>query len=328
LLARSDNRQGRFGHRRVFRLQLALGTGGLLAAVAAVATAVNSVHQGPAVAPSVYIAGLRFTYPTLNAAAALLLVLAAVGASVMTSAVRAGWRQRQAYRGFMRQMGVLRPLDGHPTVKVIEDPQPHAFCAGCLRPQVYVSRGTLQLLSEEELEAVLAHEHHHRRVHDPLRFACARVLSQALFFVPVLRPLGDRYGDLAELRADEAAVRAAAGEKGPLASALLIFEANGPAHGAGISPERVDSLLGQPAQWRLPPWLLATSLASLSGLAVLMWRAGEVASAHATLSPPILSSAPCLVMLMLPLVGCIGIVLRRHHGGGNAMRLPRMATPH
>ena len=74
---------------------------------------------------------------------------------------------------------------------------------------------------------MLEHEDHHLRVRDPLRFACGRILSQALFFVPVLRPLGDRYGELAELQADDAAVRASAGQKAPLASALLGFEASG-----------------------------------------------------------------------------------------------------
>ena len=62
---------------------------------------------------------------------------------------------------------------------------------------VYVSQRTVELLTEAELEAVLAHEHHHRRVRDPLRVAGGRILSEALFFVPVLRKLCERYAELA-----------------------------------------------------------------------------------------------------------------------------------
>jgi hypothetical protein len=166
--------------------------------------------------------------------------------------VRGAWNQLRACRTFRRGIPVLGRLAGHHRVTVIDDPSPQAFCAGYLRPIVYISRGALDLLSEAELRALLSHEHRHRSSRDPLRFACGRVLSQALFFLPALRPLGDRYEELAEQKADEAAVRASEGERGPLASALLAFDAGIPGGVAGISSERVDSLLGQPPRWRLP----------------------------------------------------------------------------
>jgi hypothetical protein len=155
------------------------------------------------------------------------------------------------------------------------------------------------LLSGEELAAVLFHEDHHRSSRDPLRFACGQVLSQALFFMPALRPLDERYQELAEQNADEAAVRASAGERGPLASALLAFDAAAPVGAAGISPERVDTLLGQPPRWRLPSPLIAVSLVALSSLVVLVWRASAAASAHATFNLPVISSQPCMLVLAL-----------------------------
>jgi hypothetical protein len=295
----------------VFRLQVALGSGGMLAAAATVATAIASLHRAPARGRDVAIAGLHFTYPTLNLAGAILLALALLGTAVIAIALRAGWRQQRDYRRFIRRIGIVGSLDGQPGVAVIEDSHPQAFCAGYLRPAVYISRRTLELLSDAELQAVLAHEHHHQRIRDPLRFACTRVLSQALFFLPVLRLLRDRYGALAELRADDEAVRASAGDKGPLASALLVFDASHPSHGAGISPERVDSLLGRQAQWSLPSWPMALSLSALSFFAVLTWRASEVASAHATFNLPILSSRPCLmVMTGLALILCARVRTR------------------
>jgi hypothetical protein len=144
-----------------------------------------------------------------------------------------------------------------------------------------------------------------------------------------MRTLCDRYGDVAELMADEAAVRASGGEKAPLASALLVFDASGLDHVAGISDERVDSLLGQPKRWRLPVRLTASSLIGLSSLAVLMWRASEVASAHVTLNLPIVSSQPCLMILMtLPVLGAFVAMLARRGRSGPVGRPLHVAIPH
>jgi Peptidase family M48 len=303
LQGRADRPRTRSGDRLVFRLQAALGTGGLGAAGAAVIVAADSVHRTAQGAHRVSIGGLQFTYPAVNAAAAILLALAALGAAVLATIVRAAWRQLHAHRRFMRDLPLLGPLPGHPGVTVIDDPSPQAFCAGYLRPSVYVSRGALERLSEAELMAVLSHEHRHRSTRDPLRFACGRVLSQALFFVPALRSLRDRYEALAEQQADEAAISATAGEPGPLAAALLAFEEASPPGAAGISNERVDSLLGYPPRWRLPSPLIALSLATLCGLVVLVWRTSAAASAHSTFNLPVLSSQPCmLVLALLPAV--------------------------
>ncbi|MCW3028950.1 MAG: peptidase Ste24p [Solirubrobacterales bacterium] len=312
----------------MFRLHLVIGVGGVLAAAASVATAAASVHHARGGADEVVLSRLHFTYPTFNLAALLLLLLAAAGSAVMAVALRACWQQRRAYRRFMHRLGVIGPLDGHPTVTLIDDSRPLAFCAGYLRPRVYISRSTLEVLSDTELEAVVAHEHHHRRVRDPLRFAFARVVGQALFFLPVLRPLGDRYGLVAELNADDAAVRASAGDKAPLAAAMLAFDSSGPSQGAGISPERVDSLLGEAGQWRLPVSWVAASVLALSCLAALMWRASEVASTHASFNLPVLSSEPCLVVLtLLLLVVCI-LVLPRRESGGRVARTPGVPLAH
>lgn len=263
----------------------------------------DSVHRAGGGAPDIVVAGQRFTYPTVNVAAALLLALAAVGAAVIAIALRASWRQLRDYRRFVRGIAVLGPLPGHPSIHVIDDPAPHAFCAGYLRPRIYVSTGALAVLSEDELAAVLVHEDHHRTLRDPLRLASSRILSQALFFLPALPSLGDRYSDLAEERADEAAVRAA-GDAAPLASALLAFDAAAPLGASGISPGRVDSLLGRPPRWRLPASLVAGSLATLTVLTVLVWRVSAAASAHATFNLPVLSSQPCMLFFALvPIFG-------------------------
>jgi Zn-dependent protease with chaperone function len=299
-------------------VQLALGAAGLIGASAALTTAVASVHHDPRGAHDVLVLGGHFTYPAVNVAAVVLLVLAALGLAVVTTLVLATWRQLRAYRRFVGDVRVLGPLPGQPDVTVIADPTPQAFCVGYLRPRIYVSAGARELLAPDELAAVVLHEKHHRSARDPLRLGCARVLSEALFFLPALRPLGDRYSELAEQRADEAAIRGAAGSAAPLASALLAFEASAPAGSAGISPERVDSLLGKGGGRRLPTGLIGVSLAAASLLIVLVWRASAVASADATFNLPVLSSQPCmLVLALLPAFICLGSI-----GGRRLLRTP------
>ncbi len=299
----------------MFALALALGALGLSAAAAASAAAIASLHHSQLGVHQVVLAGLYFTYPTLNGSGALLFAVGAVGAAAIAVAIRASWGQARRYRTFVAEIGVAETLDRDPSVKMIADPRPQAFCAGYLRPAVYVSRRTVELLTEPELSAVLAHEYHHRRLRDPLRFAATRILSQALFFVPVLRPLCERYADLAELTADRAAVTASEGHKAHLASALLVFDDNGPPDAAGVSPERVDSLLGHPTSWRVPAGLFVGSLAILSAVVVLVWALSGVASAHATFNLPLLSSKPCLVMTgVLPFAGCVRFTARRVTG--------------
>src|SRR6201995_3918882 len=299
----------------------------MLAAAAAVGAVVGSVHRASMGVSRFEVAGLVLSYPKSNGAEWLLIALAAVGATAITFAGRAAWRQRSAYRGFLVRLEVVGRPHGHPTVKVIAGKRPEAFCAGYLRPSVYISQGALDLLSAPELDAVLAHEHHHRLVRDPLRFALGRILSQALFFVPALRLLHDRSGHLAEVNPDRAAVRASAGRQTPLASALLVFDASAPPGASGISPARVDSLLGQPVRWRLPASLMAASLAAVSALGLLTWQAGGVASLHATFSLPFVSSQPCVMMItLLPLLGCLVAFRCRARASSSQARRSRGVT--
>ncbi len=298
-------------HPVVLSVALVLGGAGAVVSAAPVGAAIASVHRASTTSGLLEVAGIRFSYPRLNPAASILLGLALIGASAIAVGLSAALRQRRAYLRFLAQLEVIGPLIGYPSVHVIGDPRPLAFCAGYLRPRVYVSQAALDLLSAAELDAVLAHEHHHRRVRDPLRLACGRILSRALFFVPALRALFGRYADVAELCADDAAVRARPGGRAALASALLAFEASG----AGIAPERVDSLLGQAVGWRRPWWLMTASIASLASLAAVTWGAGQAASARATFNVPFASSRPCLAMLaLIPLLGCVTILRRRKAG--------------
>jgi Zn-dependent protease with chaperone function len=307
----------------VYGLHMTLGTAGLVATAVAVGAGASSVHIAARSGHHLAVAGQQFTYPAVNAAAAILLTLAVLGAAVIIVAMRTGWRQVHATRAFLSELRIIGPLEGYPTVHVIDDHAPQAFCAGYVRPRVYVSTGALHLLSEAELQAVLAHEHHHRDVHDPLRLAWGRVLAQALFFMPVLRRLHDRYGDLAELTADAAALEAGNGSTESLASALLAFGTQDSDDVVGISPERVDSLLGRSRPWELPALLVLAAVAAIAALVVLVWRTSGAASAHATFNLPVVTSQPCiLVLALLPALACAAAMTTRHPDARARRRRP------
>jgi hypothetical protein len=251
----------------------------------------------PRAAHRISILGERLSYPAANADAIVVMILAAVGAIVTARALRGAVREAHASRRFHRRLLEQdpQPLDG---ALLIADPQPRAFCAGLMRPQVYVSTGAVGLLDEAALTAVLAHERHHARRHDPLRLAAGRVLARAVFFLPGLDDLARRQQALAELSADEWAVNADSENRSALARAMLTFsDATTPAGSIGVDPARVDHLLGKPANWRFPALVSLTAVFVLVLLTTVVALLARLASGSATLAPPFLSSQPCVVVL-------------------------------
>jgi Zn-dependent protease with chaperone function len=166
------------------------------------------------------------------------------------------WRQARAQRR-LRRVPVLgrREIAGH-GVSVVRDARPLAFCAGLLRPLLYVSDSALARLGEPELRAVVEHEAHHARRRDPLRLVAAQTAADAFGFLPPLRGLARSTARVADLAADEAAV-AAVGSRAPLAAALLALEEP--------APERVDQLLGRPIV-AVPPSVLAGAIVAVAAL--------------------------------------------------------------
>jgi Zn-dependent protease with chaperone function len=299
---------------RVSRAGLLLGGLGLLSALFVLARLFESWRVTPhAASHRVSIFGQNLTYPTANAGAIVMIVLAAFGLIVTAMAIGESVRELTADRRFRRRLAGQnpRPLRG---ALVIHDEQPHAFCAGLIRPRVYVSTGALALLDDSGLDAVLAHERHHVARRDPLRLAAGRVLARALFLLPGLRELSRRHQTLAELSADESAVNAAPANRSGLASAILSFsDATAPGHSGGVDPVRVDYLLGASPNWRFPVALCLGGAAVLALLLAIALLAGQVAHGSATLAPPFLSRQPCVVVLAaIPsAVGLVAVLFGR-----------------
>jgi len=261
----------------------------------------------------VSIIGAKLTYPAANLAAVIVVALALLGLAVTARTVSGALRELAADRRLRRWLSA-QASRRHGDALVIDDERPRAFCAGLLRPRVYVSTGMLALLDESALAAVLLHERQHARRRDPLRLACGRVLARALFYVPRLGELVRRLQALSELSADECSIAAGPENRAALARAMLSFsELSRPDDPTGLDPERIDHLLGDPPNWRFPLLLCLLALCLLGLLAAAGVLAGHLAAGSATLAPPFLSRQPCVMVLAtIPaLLGLVALGVRR-----------------
>ena len=281
--------------RVVFTLQLALGALGFAAVGLGVVVGVGHLSFGlpPTTA---LLEACKQILPSLDARSLVVLALGGLSFAVMARTVASGSRRVRASRAVVSRLRVVerRRIAGA-SVDVFSHPSALAFCAGLVRPRIYVSTETIDALDCAELEAVIAHERHHARKRDPLRIFIAGVLSDGLFFAPALRRLADRYSALAELAADRAAVRVHRDDPGPLASALLAFENADPAV-VGIAAERVDQLLGDAPRWDLPLALAAWAVTMIAGVAALALFIDT--AAHAPVNMLLLAAQSCMVVIV------------------------------
>jgi Zn-dependent protease with chaperone function len=297
---------------RLYALQLSLGAAGLAAIAAALWLASSALSlNAPAGAELARACGQWL--PALSVGGWLALALLAVGVVGIARGLRSILRDVRASRRYLASLnpGATRRVEGV-AVLLIDEHQPLAFCAGFLRPRIYLSEGALLQLDRAELQAVLAHELHHRERRDPLRILVARALAAALFFAPVLRSSSERYAALGELAADEAAIRNT-GDRSALAAALLRFSDAAPHPlGPGIAAERVDHLAGEreAAAWRLPRWPVAVSFGTLGALLVLIVAFTQTAGASGVDLPVVLAQSCALAMTLGPPLLAAGLWLR------------------
>jgi Zn-dependent protease with chaperone function len=308
--------------RRAYRLHVALA--GLAGATVLLggAVAVTRLELGLPSADAL-VAACRRLFPLEPGVGMLLLLgLVSLGLAVSALAARSLFRQVGAQWRFLRALRPLTTLQvgGHP-VTLIEGERPQAFCAGVLRPRIYISTATRDLLSEAALQAVVAHEAHHQANRDPLKILLALVLADALFFVPGIRRLGRRYTELTEVAADEAATSAVDGRA--FASALLAFGERRGAAGAvvGIAPERIDHLLGRGPGWQLPLSIVigfALTIAALWGLILTVPALIERESVDLAM---LLAEACMVGMAMAPVaVAAFAVVLSRKRLAASRLR--------
>lgn len=105
-------------------------------------------------------------------------------------------------------------------VDLIADERVYSFCYGLRSPRICLTTGLLDLLDDDELDALLLHERYHVQCHDPLKVLLSRTWASGLFFIPLAQDLRERYLRVKEIEADDFTT-ADARRQMPLASALL-----------------------------------------------------------------------------------------------------------
>jgi Zn-dependent protease with chaperone function len=124
---------------------------------------------------------------------------------------------------------------------VLDDPRPAAYCVAGRPPVIVVTRGTLDMLDQAQLEAVLAHERAHLSGRHHSLILAARALAAAFPGVPLFDAGASAVSLLTEMRADDAAARRAG--RPALIAALIAIATATP---AGTAPA------GSPAEPGIP----------------------------------------------------------------------------
>lgn len=197
---------------------------------AGIAIATRLLMPGPDGRPTASILGAagRLGWPLWAAYISVFALTVLVGARLMVAVVRvaiANRRRRAHHRMVVDLVGLGRggalpqPCAHTRDLRVLDVPQPLAYCLPGVRSRVVVSEGALSTLADAEVAAILTHERAHLRArHDLVLEAFTAVHAAFPRLVRSANALG-AVQLLVELLADDAAVRAAG--RAPLARALV-----------------------------------------------------------------------------------------------------------
>jgi len=187
--------------------------------------------------------------PGLEAAARAILTSPAVEESLviqnLASSVKAGPKQLSTLHGLMADAARALDLDGPaPDLYVRQSPTPNAYTlavGGGRRPFVVVHTSLLDLLSRDELRAVLAHEVAHLKCEHGTWLTAANALaSGASGLLPLVGPALEsallRWLRAAELTCDRGALLAT-GDPRVVVGALMRLAGGSSAYGGELCPD-------------------------------------------------------------------------------------------
>ncbi|WP_330459235.1 M56 family metallopeptidase [Streptomyces sp. NBC_00820] len=184
-------------------------------------------------------------------------------------------RRRGQTRAHLRERAPDLPA-GLPAARgpllVLEEEYPDAWWMPGHPPQLIVTTGALQRLTDHQLDAVLTHERGHARAHHDWLLHLSSALATGFPRVPLFAHFCDQTHRLVELAADDTASRRC----GHLTTALALIELNqhrgvlSCASSRRLLGERVDRLLEPPPRLLPRHRALTTTLASLVPLLPLL----------------------------------------------------------
>ena len=233
----------------------------ILAATAALPLTWPGSPQGDGQVP---LAGQAVPGARVIAIAGFLVAAAVVlrAAGCVACELRRSQRDRREHAALVAATG--RPGD-EPDVVIVDHDAPAVYCLPCGRHQIVISAGALAALTPAQLRAVLAHERAHLRRHHHVILALATALARAFPRVPLLSQAQPQLAVLAEMAADDAAIRRH--RRDDLAAALIALATTGarPPALAASGPEAIARLQRILATQQQPRIGLAR-LAAIAGL--------------------------------------------------------------
>ncbi|MFJ7825624.1 M56 family metallopeptidase [Psychrobacillus sp. NPDC096623] len=90
---------------------------------------------------------------------------------------------------------------------IISNPAPIAITMGFVKPKIVISTGLINLLTDDELKAVISHEIYHKDNRDPLKIFLLSLCASTIGYIPILKWFNHQYRIIQEVLADEFAIR-------------------------------------------------------------------------------------------------------------------------
>jgi hypothetical protein len=132
-----------------------------------------------------------------------------------------------AYPAFLKHLQTPAPGDASSPdfeagfkIETVRAEIPFAFAVGVFRKKILISDGIRNLLTPQELRAVILHEAGHLTMNHPLKRIVVKALLKPLLFLPHREKIWNRYKVITEIAADEYAISSGA-EPVTLAGAIL-----------------------------------------------------------------------------------------------------------
>jgi hypothetical protein len=208
-----------------------------------------------------------------------------VGLTVAAAVPMLGWQGNRRSRAQIATLTIEPGLGRHEhrdgfVLVVLPTGRPMAYSLGPPKPQVIVSEGLRDTLSDAQLDAVIAHEAAHLTHHHPRLLALAAVAASSLRWWPltrrshhVLRCGFERWADDEATGGDrqrrvalgDALVATVTTDHAPVVGAFSLAEA---------TAERIDAMQDPPAAplaLRLSLYLPGTIVAAVAFVAVATW---------------------------------------------------------
>ncbi|QDZ13797.1 M56 family metallopeptidase [Humibacter ginsenosidimutans] len=174
-----------------------------------------------------------------------------LGAHLLLNLVRTSWRAERQRRHHVQLLRLLSdPLPEQPGTRVIDHATPVAYCLpGAPRAVTVLSAGLLELLPDEELAAVVAHERAHVTQHHHVLQVAFSAWRSALPWFPIATRAHEAVGLLIELLADDQARRTVSERNLSRAVARVALAANGTGDGASSPVGPFSPVPATPAEW-------------------------------------------------------------------------------